>query len=329
MTSQISLLAMGGTISTQAGAGGALPTLQAGDMARDLHNLGVTVSSRDVLRVSSRAVSLQNMWDLAEAVQEEISGGADGVVITHGTDTLEETAYALALLIDTPVPVVVTGAMRVPGSPGADGQANLAAAIAVAKNAGFAAHGPLVVFQDEIHAARWATKTHSARVAAFSSPTVGPVGHVVEGRAITFTGPPKNTDRLTSTAPPQKRVELLIAVAGADGMIVDAIVDRIDGLVVAGTGGGHVAPPFAAALARAVERGCPVVLASRCADPQILTNTYGGPGSEIDLAAMGVHSAGSLSPVKARLRLSFGLSAGIAPEELFPSWNDGLRTGSN
>ncbi|WP_148040132.1 asparaginase [Cryobacterium tepidiphilum] len=316
---RISLLAMGGTISTNAGPQGALPTLGAdqlaGGVAHDGGNL--EISSRDVLKVSSRAVTLQNMWDLATAVREEIEGGAQGVVVTHGTDTLEETVYALALLLDTPVPVVVTGAMRVPGSPGADGPANLAGAIAVARNPEFAAYGPVAVFQDEIHLARWVTKTHSARVAAFTSPATGPVGHVVEDRAVPFVGPPPAGERLSRIAAPDKRVELLWGVAGADGMVVDAITDRIDGLVVAGTGGGHVAPPLAESLVRAADGGLPVVLASRCADPQVLDHTYGGVGSEVHLLAAGLHSAGTLSAVKARLRLAFGLAAGIPAAELF------------
>ena len=317
---RISLLAMGGTISTNAGPQGALPVLGAGQLAEGLtgDSGSIQITSRDVLRVSSRAVTLQNMWDLATAVREEIDDGAEGVVVTHGTDTLEETVYALALLVNTPVPVVVTGAMRVSGSPGADGPANLASAIAVASNPAFAAFGPVAVFQDEVHLARWVTKTHSARVAAFTSPAAGPIGHVVEERAVPLVGPPAVNERLPRIAAPGKRVELIWGVAGADGLIVDAIADRIDGLVVAGTGGGHVAPPLAESLVAAAGAGLPVVLASRCADPQVLAHTYGGVGSEVHLLSNGLHSAGTLSAVKARLRLAFGLAAGIPATELFP-----------
>src|SRR5690606_23700633 len=114
------------------------------------------------------------------------------------------------------------------------------------------------------------TKTHSAKVAAFSSPSAGPIGHVAEGRAVLVLGPPEDDDRLARTAPPDTRVELLWAYAGADGMIVDAIADRLDGLVVAGTGVGHVAAPLAEAMMRLVRAGKPVVLTSRCADGQVL-----------------------------------------------------------
>jgi L-asparaginase len=315
---RISLLATGGTISTARGAAGATPTLGAETLASavgaaDGH---VVLATRDVARLSSRNVTPANMWELARAVTEEIESGADGVVVTHGTDTLEETAYALALLVRTSVPVVVTGAMRVPGSPGEDGPANLAAAVAVASTPAFAAYGPVVVHQDEIHLARWATKVHGTRVAAFGSPLAGPAGMVVEGRAVPFFGPAQ-PDLLPRSSAPDKRVELIWAVAGSDGLVVDAIRDEVDGFVVAGLGGGHVASPLAEALVRACAHGVPVVLASRCVSPQVLRRTYGGVGGEMHLLASGLVSAGTLSPPKARLRLLFGLSAGLAPGELF------------
>ena len=318
---RVSLLATGGTISTNAAPQGAMPTLGAEQLAEaiSLYNRGdLELRSRDVAKISGRDITLRDMWNLAEVVADEVADGADGVVITHGTDTLEETAYALALLLDRRVPVVVTGSMRVPDSPGADGAANLSAAVAVAADPGFARFGPVVAFHDEIHLARWATKTHSAKVAAFTSPTAGPIGHVAEGKAIVVLGPPDDDDRLSRTAPPGTRVEMLWAYADSDGMIVDAIADRVDGLVVAGTGVGHVAGPLAEAMMRMVASGKPVVLTSRCADGQVLEHTYGGLGSETQLLSEGVYSGGNLSAVKARLRLAFGLSAGIPPQELFP-----------
>jgi L-asparaginase len=320
VTTRISLLGTGGTISTSPGEHGAVPGRSAAElleMSGRAAGASVQVRSRDVVRISSRAMTPQVMYRLAEAVQEEIRGGADGVVVTHGTDTLEETAYALALLVDTSVPVVVTGAMRPPHDPGADGAANLTAAIRAAAEPGLAAYGPVVVHQDEIHLARWVTKLHSARVAAFGSLQTGPVGAVVEDGVVLFHGPPPTSDRLPGAAAPDRRVELVWAVAGADGLMVEAVADRVDGLVVAGTGGGHVAPPLAEALGRVVTSGRPVVLSSRCAAPQVLTSTYGGPGSERQLLADGLVSAGALHPLKARLRLMFALSAGLEVANLF------------
>jgi L-asparaginase len=313
----VSLLGMGGTIATVPHPDGA----RAGRPAADLSDAlppGVQVRPRDVRTVSSRAVTPGDMWALAQAVREEIAGGADGVVVTHGTDTIEETAYALALLVDTRVPVVLTGAMRGGHLPGADGPANVAAAVAAAACPRMAAYGPVVVFQDEIHVARLVAKAHSTRVAAFGSPAAGPVGHVSEGRAHLLLGPPPVPDLLPETAPPRARVEALWAAAGTDGALVDALAGTVDGLVVAGTGGGHLPPPFAEAAVRLAESGTPVVLASRCADGPQLRRTYGGTGSERHLLGAGLLPAGVLSPVKARLRLLFGLSAGIAAADLFP-----------
>jgi L-asparaginase len=313
----VSLLAMGGTISTAAAADGAVPTRGADEIGATAGGAGVLVRPRDVARISSRAITPLHMWDLACAVRDEIASGASGVVITHGTDTMEETAYALAMLVDTTVPVVLTGAMRPPETAGADGPANLDAALAAAADPTLAAYGPLVVHQDEAHAARWVTKLFSTRAAAFASPAAGPVALITEGQVVRLLGPPPGTDRLAATAAPTRRVELLWVAAGTDALLVEALPDQVDGLVVAGTGGGHTPPALAHALVDMVRGGRPVVLASRCTAGQVLRSTYGGEGSEGHLLSEGLVSAGSLSPLKARLRLLFGLSAGLQTNDMF------------
>lgn len=313
----VSLLAMGGTVAAALDEGGAAPRHGAGDLAGTVSGLPVAVRPRDVRTVPSRAVTLDDMWTLAAAVREEIEGGAAGVVVTHGTDTLEETVYALAMLVDTDVPVVVTGAMRAPHLPGADGPANIRAAISAALHPPLAGYGPVVVFQDEIHVARLVTKHHSTRVAAFASPSAGPVGFLVENEVELLLGPPPVTDQLPVTAAPDRRVEIVPAMAGADGRLVDAIADEVDALVVAGTGAGHLPPPLADALVRVVRGDRPVVLASRCEDGPILRRTYRGHGSETQLLADGLLASRTLSPLKARLRLVFGLSAGLTARQLF------------
>lgn len=325
----VSLLAMGGTIATTPSADGARTGRGAAELAAplaQLPDLAAEVRPVDVRTVPSRSVTPTDMWDLADAVRREIADGVDGVVITHGTDTLEETAYALSLLLETPVPVVLTGAMRGPHLLGADGPANLAAAVAAACHRPLARYGPVVAFQDEIHVAALVTKHHSARVAAFTSPAAGPVGYVIEDEVELLLGPPPRPDRLSAVdpevrlAPPRARVELVHAVAGSDGTLLDAVAGdpAVTALVVAGTGGGHLAPPAAEAAERMVRSGRPVVLASRCADGPTLSRTYGGTGSESQLLAAGLLPARSLDPLKARLRLLFGLSAGLPADRLFP-----------
>jgi L-asparaginase len=318
MGATISLLAMGGTIATQPAADGPRPTRNAEQLIGGI-KLPARVRTRDVRTMSSRALAPADIWALAETVREEIAAGSDGVVITHGTDTMEETAYALALLVDTPVPVVLTGAMRAVHLAGPDGAANVAAAVAAAAHPALAAYGPVIVFQDEIHVARLVTKAHSARVAAFASPAAGPVGYVAEDTVELLLGPPPMTDRLPATADPDKRVDVVWAAMGTGHEIVDAISGDIDGLVVAANGGGHLSPRLAESVIRVARSGRPVVMASRCADGPQLRHSYGGAGSETHLFRAGLIPAGILSPVKARLRLLFGLSAGLQAAQIFPN----------
>jgi L-asparaginase len=275
------------------------------------------VTGADVKQVPSRAITPADMCALAHEVRKGVAEGYDGIVVTHGTDTMEETAYALALQLDVDIPVVLTGSMRPSHDPGADGPANLLRALLVATTPDAGRLGPVVVMQDEIHLARWATKVHTSRVAAFSSPGLGPVGNVVEGKVRLhaccaprdYLGLPDKLD---------KRVEIIWVAAGADGLLVDAAATVAQGLVVAGTGGGHVPPQMIRSLQSAVERGLPVVLASRCVDGPVLEDTYGGVGSETHLRSIGLHSAGTLAPIKARLRLLTALALGKGAAEVFP-----------
>jgi len=236
-------------------------------------------------------------------------------VISQGTDTLEETAYLFALMCGARLPVVLTGAMRPGAIAGSDGPANLAAAIAVAAQAEAAVLGPLLVFGDEIHAARWVTKVHTSRPAAFASPGAGPVGIVGEGR-VRLWGAPAGPVLGRPRGLPH-RVELLTMASGDDGRLAEAAGGYADGLVVAGMGGGHV-PPAAARVLETLARRMPVVLASRCAAGPVLTNTYRGEGAESDLIAQGLLPVGNLQPLKARLRLIVGLGLGLAPAAIFP-----------
>lgn len=316
----LSLLGTGGTISASARHDGTLTPARGSaeilEAAEGVQSVG-PVTSRDVLSLSSRAVGPHEMFTIAAAVQAEVKSGATGVVITHGTDTLEETAFALSLLLNLHVPVVLTGAMRPPDSAGSDAAANVRAALVAASDPRMAAYGPVVAIHDELHLARWVTKVHTSRLNAFTSGSAGPIGVIVEDR-VRLHHPAPSSLALSRTAAPSGRVELLWVAAGMDGLVVNRIADALSGLVVAGTGGGHVPPLLATALTQLVRRGCPVVLASRCGQGPVLTHSYGGAGSETQLLSAGLVAAGDLSPVKSRLRLLFGLSAALDPAELFP-----------
>lgn len=317
---RILLAALGGTISASpddrgrnAPARSGADILRSVPAARDF----VEVQVADVQRVPSRAVTPADMCALADSIRAGAAKGYDGIVVTHGTDTMEETAYALALQLDLDTPVVLTGAMRPGHEPGPDGPSNLMAALRVATTPKVASLGPVIVMHDEVHAARWATKMHTCRVAAFSSPAFGPVGYVVEGR-VTLNSCSAGRDYLGAPETLDRRVELVWVAAGSDGLLVEAAAAAADGLVVAGAGGGHVPPEMAEALQEAVAGGLPVVLASRCVGGPVLEETYGGVGSETHLLEAGLLSAGALSPLKARLRLLTALALGMDPAEVFP-----------
>lgn len=333
---EILVLGVGGTISAAPDERGhSAPERSAADILASVPGAAGFVRTRvaEVSKIPSRAITPQDMCSLAHEISSGVASGCDGVVITHGTDTLEETAYALALQLHVDVPVVLTGAMRLAHEAGADGPGNLAAALRVASAPEAASLGPVVVMHDEIHAARWVTKLHTSRVASFSSPGFGPVGEISEGRlrllsaprpavtAASFAssnGPTYRTDYIGLPDRLDHRVELVWVSAGTDGLLVEAAVEEAGGLVLAGTGGGHVPPTMVEALEKAVDK-IPVVLTSRCATGPVLEETYGGVGSETHLQEMGLLSAGLLTPLKARLRLMVALALGTEPGRVFPA----------
>jgi L-asparaginase len=273
----------------------------------------------DVFQLPSYAITPEHMREMAVVLAQARTDGCDGAVVTMGTDSMEETVYALALMLGRQFPVVLTGAMRPPSSPGADGPANLTAAARVALTHDIAALGPVVVMHDEIHLARYVTKAHTARVSAFASPGLGPVGSIVEGRVRLSVASSAFDDFLGMPSSVTGRVALLWAFAGMDSRWTENAIRDCDGLVVAGTGGGHLPPEIVEPLRNAIELGCPVVLASRTGSGPILERTYSGLGSETELLRAGFVPAGGLSPLKARLRLLVGLALGRNVHELFPA----------
>ncbi|MGO4220248.1 asparaginase [Lysobacter sp. TAF61] len=318
---RIALIACGGTISgVRERDGGFSPGRHAAELLSEvLVPPGVEIRALDASTVPSRAMSTNDVLGLIQQVDAlEQWDEIDAVVISQGTDSLEETAYLFELISSARMPVVLTGAMRAGAMPGADGPANISAAIAVAAHEDAARHGPLVVLGDEVHCARWVTKAHSSRPAAFASPGCGPVGIVGEGRVRLWggdrAGPPLGRPDCL-----EQRVELLYIGLGDDGRLAEAAGEYADGLVVAGMGGGHV-PPRAAEVLVKLARRLPVVLATRCGAGPVLTSTYRGSGSETHLLERGLLPVGHLSPLKARLRLMVGLALGLPPGELFPTW---------
>lgn len=309
---QVAVLGLGGTIAmTPRNGGGATPSLSAGDLIAAVPGLGRTGIAVTTVQVAQRPGAALGFADLAATAataRERLAAGADGVVVVQGTDTIEETSYLLDLLHDRPEPVVVTGAMRHPGLAGADGPANLLAAIVTAADPGVREQGVLVVLGDEIHAARRVRKTHTSSPATFRSPDSGPLGHLVEGRPVLLSRLAGRTVVPLPAEPAWPRVGLVTATFGDDGRGWAALAEGRDGLVMAGFGAGHVTEPAVPLLAGLAGR-MPVVLASRAGAGPVLAGTYGFAGSESDLLARGLIRAGFLDPYKARILLTVLLAA--------------------
>jgi L-asparaginase len=247
----------------------------------------------------------------------------DGVVIIHGTDTLEETAYLLDLTVPGDKPVVVTGAMRVSSDPGYEGLANLVAAVRVAAAAEARGLGTLVVLNDEIHAARDVTKTHSQSLDTFHSPFWGPLGRV-EADRITVA---RRIERQIIACPClEPRVYLLKLAVGMDAELLrDAVALGARGVVIESFGGGRVPPWWLTAIQEAIAQGVAVVIATRCPAGRIY-DQYGFAGAYHDLLRAGCLFADGLNGPKARLRLMAALGAAKdlqAARERFGTWSKG------
>jgi L-asparaginase len=311
---RVVVFGLGGTIAmTPASTGGVTPTLSPQQLLDAVPGLSDTGVDLDVVAFRSRpgaSLTFDDLTQLAGAIREHLTAAAAGVVVTQGTDTIEETAYLLDLLHDQPQPVVVTGAMRNPTLAGADGPANLLAAVQVAASPSARDLGCLVVLADEIHAAAQVRKTHSTSPGTFASPNGGPLGHLVEGTPVIINRP---ATRHVIPAPPAgatlPRVGLYTATLGDDGALLADATARLDALIVAGFGVGHVPDTWLDVLTELAAR-IPVVLTSRTGAGPVLTATYGFPGSERDLISRGLIPAGLLDPYKARILVHLTLTAG-------------------
>jgi L-asparaginase len=312
-TSKISLLALGGTIA-MAGDDGARPVLNGADLVE----LGAperreSVAVHTVATEAGANLTLGHAGRLAALIEKQAAAGTEAFVVTQGTDTIEELAFALELLLRPVGPVVVTGAMRPADAVSADGPRNLRNAIAIASARAGEDTGVLVALDDTIHAARFVGKRHRHGVSAFRSAPPGPVGHVVEGDVRLFWLPTPLRLGLTPRLSPVP--EVVVAAFGlGSGPEALACASAADGLVVAGVGGGHV-PEVAVAPLRSLARDKPVVLASRVPDGEVLERTYAYPGSERDLLRQGLVSARWLSPWKARILLQLLLACGLTTRE--------------
>lgn len=247
---------------------------------------------------------MQQLKDIIETKYREKS--FDGVVITHGTDTLEETAYFLDLTLSLPVSLVVTGAMRSSNEIGADGLYNLISSVRVAADDKSMNKGVLVVLNDEIHSAKNVTKTHTSNVSTFQSPQYGPIG-IVTKRGVLFHHQPTSNEHY-QVCDISKRVTLIKAYAGMDSGLLVAIKDlQYDGVVIEALGQGNLPPDTVDGINGLLAANIPVVLVSRCFNG-IVQDIYGYSGGGKQLKEKGVIFSNGLNGQKARIKLMVALS---------------------
>lgn len=314
---KILVLHTGGTIAMSEGADGQVaqgtenPLLKAAlKVAED-----VELQVEDIYNLPSPHVTPAHMLALKERIQAAIRNEAVfGVVITHGTDTLEETAFFLDSTIASATPIVITGAMRSSNELGSDGLYNYLSAIRVASDEQARGKGVLVVMNDEIHAARYVTKTHTTNVATFASPNNGPIGVMTKKQVVFY-------HQLTEYAiydvdSVAGKVPVVKAYAGMTGDIFDLLAQHdIDGLVVEALGAGNLPPQAAQSLQRLIDAGTPVVLVSRSFNG-IAEPVYDYAGGGAQLEKQGVMFANSMNGQKARLKLLIGLNAHLSRADL-------------
>ena len=314
MPKKILVLHTGGTISMQADDSGAVVTSQDNPMNHVSNPLeGVEVHALDFFNLPSPHIKPKHMLALYQKIKEE-ADHYDGFVITHGTDTLEETAYFLDTMEVPHKPIVLTGAMRSSNELGSDGVYNYLSALRVASDDKAADKGVLVVMNDEIHAAKYVTKTHTTNVSTFQTPTHGPLGLIMKYEILYFkTAEPRvrfDLDKIQGLVP------IIPVYAGMTEELLDLLpVDQLDGLIIQAFGAGNIPKETAQKLNDLIQEGLPIALVSRCFNG-IAEPVYAYEGGGVCLQNAGVFFVKELNAQKARLKLLIAINAGLRGEEL-------------
>jgi len=290
-------------------------------LVQDLPHLAelAIIRTSQPFSIGSQHMTSTNWLRLAELVREAIVDAAvDGIVITHGTDTMEETAFFLDLVTTRGKPVVMTGAMRPATAVSADGPANLLGACRFASDPGASGHGVMVAFGDRAFAAASVAKAHTLRTDAFAARDASPVAELI-GETVTWRRPAPGAKQqaFAALALPEAlpRVALVMQHVDCDEAVIEWHLARgVEGIVIAGSGNGMLPDPMRAALAAASRRGCIVVRASRVGAGPVVRNAEAEPADRDD--ALGFVASGFLAPLKARILLQCCLVAGMSAGQI-------------
>jgi L-asparaginase len=310
---RVLVVATGGTIASRPGA----DQLSGAALVEAVPELAAVarLEVEEFSRVGSSSITPDHWLRLSRRIDQVLEADPDlaGIVVTHGTDTMEETSYFLHLTVRDPRPVVVVGSMRSATAVSADGPANLLAGVRVVASGEAAGRGVLVVLNDEIHSARDVRKTDNNRVDTFVSAEWGALGVVdqdgVHFRRGILTRHTTESELQLTDAPELPRVPVVADFAGNDGSALLRWADEgIDGAVVQAFGGGRASPDMRRAVATVAGRGIPVILASRVPQGRVM-------GSE-EAVADGILAAGDLPPHKARVLLMLALLRTRDPAEI-------------
>ena len=311
---KILVLHTGGTISMQADQNGAVESSPINPMTQVTSPLeNIEVVSVDFFNLPSPHIQIDHMMMIYKKIREEASH-FDGFVITHGTDTLEETAYFLDTMSIPQKPIVMTGAMRSSNELGSDGIYNYRTALRVAADEKSADKGVLVVMNDEIHAAKYVTKTHTTNVSTFQTPTHGPLGLVTKREILFFKAADKRVrfdlQAINGVVP------IIKSYADMDTILLDALVEApISGLVIEALGAGNLPPASIAAIKKLINKQLPIVLVSRCFNG-IAEPVYAYDGGGIQLEELGVLFVKELNSQKARIKLLIAVNVGLNGQDL-------------
>jgi L-asparaginase len=314
---KVVIITTGGTIAMKRGpmVGGAVPLLKGQDFMALLPRGDVDLVFEEFANLPSSHLTPAQALDLGQRVEAALSApDVDGVVVTHGTDTLEETAYLLDLTINSQKPIVVTGAMRTATMLGYDGMLNLASSIRVAAASEARGFGTLVVFNDYIFAASEVQKVHSQEANAFDAPGSGPIGRV-EGERVWLRHRPARR-LFIPCARVEELVDLIkIGQGASERMLRHSLEDGVAGIVIEAFGSGRVPPWWLPPIGEAIAQRTVLVIATRCGAGS-LYDEYGYVGAYHDLQRLGVLFAHNLTGAKARIKLMVALGAARKPEEL-------------